>query len=187
MSIKKPFDSVVLAAKIYKARRRIFQNIKKNRAIERYLISTRSRRDFVAFYKIRLKKANADRLYGYLVRYMGRQTCPTIVSALNRINKITGTIELSNASKVIASLDRTKPPYDKKVRGHLDLDYPNGDSKKARDIYALLLQRMSALLRQKDVTDALHAFDGAFPHVSGKKILTKMKKLDLMLWQMPLT
>jgi hypothetical protein len=185
MNSKKPFDPVALAAKIYRARRRILGNIRTKTAIERYLISTRSRADFVAFYNIRLTKAHADQLYGYLVRHMGRQTCPTIASALNGINRITGTIELSNASKVIASLDQTKPPYDKKVRGHLDLDYPNGDLKKARDIYALLLQRMSALLRQKDVSEALRAFDDKFPHVSGGKFLTKMKKLDLMLWQMP--
>jgi hypothetical protein len=69
MSSNKPFDSAVLAARIYKARSHIYGNIRKNRTIERYLISTRSRRDFVAFYKIRLTKANAGRLYGYLVRY----------------------------------------------------------------------------------------------------------------------
>ena len=181
----KPFDPAALAAKIYRERRRIFGSIRKNRAIEHYLISTRSRRDFVAFYKVRLTEENADQLYRYLVRYMGRKTCPTIGRALNGINRITGTIELSNASKVIASLDRRKPPYDKKVRGRLELDYPNGNMERACDIYALLLRRMSVLLRQKDVGKALGAFDGEFPHVSGGKFLTKIKKLDLMLWQMP--
>ena len=185
MSSEKPFDPPALAAKIYKTRRKIFGNIREKRAIERYLVSTRSRDEFVAFYNIRLPEPNADRLYAYLARHMGRQTCPTVVSALNDIKGFTGTIELSNASKIIASLDRRKPPYDRKVRGHLDLKHPSGDLKRAREIYALLLQRMSMLLGQQDVREALRAFDRKFPHVSGGKILTKMKKLDLMLWQMP--
>ena len=70
------------------------------------------------------------------------------------------------------------------MRGHLDLASPNGDMEKARKIYALLLQRMSALLRVNDVTKLLSAFDKEFPHVSGKNFLTRMKKLDFMLWQM---
>ena len=131
MRSKKPFDSAELAARIYKMRHRIFWNIRKNRAIERYLISNRSRREFVAFYKVRLQGANADRLYSYLARHMGCQTCPTIAGALKDIKKVTGTTELSNASKVIASLDRSKPPYDKQVRGYLELDHPSGDMKKA--------------------------------------------------------
>ena len=92
MKNNKAFNPATLAAKIYKERALIFARIRNKHAIERYLISTRSRRDFVDFYTVRLKSEHADQLYRYLTGYMGRNSCPTIAKALNRIKKITNTI-----------------------------------------------------------------------------------------------
>lgn len=184
MKHKKSFDPAVLAQRIYKARGRLYKRIRNKSAIERYLISVRSRDDFVAFYKVRLQKKHAGQLYRYLLRHMAFETCPTITTALRTINGITSSIELSQASKVIASLNRKKPVYDSVVRRHLKLSHPGGDLKRAIEIYAQLLERMSALLREADVSKAIREFNREFPQFSRTIFLTKMKKLDLLLWQL---
>jgi hypothetical protein len=184
MKQKKLFDAALLAERVYKRRNTIFQQIREELAIQRYLISVRSRTEFVTFYKLRLQKAHADQLYRYLLRYMGRQTTPRISSVLAAIKRISGTIELANASKVIASLDRTKPVYDSVVRKHLGLSHPAGDMRKAIAIYQQLRERIAVLGKQTKIRAALRDFDRAFPQFRGGRFLSKTKKLDLLLWQM---
>jgi hypothetical protein len=184
MKQKKQFDAALLAEKVYKRRNAIFQQIREESAIQRYLISVRSRTEFVTFYKIRLKREHADQLYRYLLRYMARRTTPRIAAALIAIERISGTIELANASKVIASLDPTKPVYDSVVRGHLGLSHPAGDMRKAIAIYQQLRERIAVLGNQRRILAALRDFDKEFPQFRNGRFLSKTKKLDLLLWQM---
>ena len=184
MTQKKQFDAALLAEKVYKRRNAIFRQIREESAIQRYLISVRSRTEFVAFYKIRLQKAHADQLYRYLLRYMARETTPRIAAALVAIKKISGTIELANASKVIASLDPTKPVYDSVVQGHLELSHPAGDMRQAIAIYQQLRERIAVLGKQTRILAALRDFDMEFPQFRSGRFLSKTKKLDLLLWQM---
>jgi hypothetical protein len=184
MKQKKQFDAALLAEKVYKRRNAIFQQIREKSAIQRYLISVRSRTEFVTFYRIRLQRAHADQLYRYLLRHMARPTVPPIAAALVAIKGISGTIELANASKVIASLDPTKPVYDSVVRGHLRLSHPAGDMKRAIVIYQQLCERIAVLSKQTKILAALRAFDNEFPQFRSGRFLSKTKKLDLLLWQM---
>ena len=163
----------------------IFNNIDETMAIERYLLSWRSQVDFCSYYGFQgMNKTERAEVYKFLTDNMGQHTCPSIAECLKKLQKITKNVHLSFASKIMASLDRNLPVYDKWVNRHLGLNHPHGNFSDAETTYHLLVARMQMLLENKKVRKAIKKFDHRFPRFKLKKYLTDTKKLDIMLWQM---
>jgi hypothetical protein len=91
-------------------------------------------------------------------------------------------IEASFSSKVVATLDPSRPVLDSIVRGHFGLHLPYHYQcdrlAKTVSVYQNLEQVMSHALKTKKWI--VRAFDGAFPK---HRNITPMKKLDFVLWK----
>jgi hypothetical protein len=103
--------------------------------------------------------------------------------ALREIARRTNRIEASFASKLVATIDPSKPVIDKFVLENFGLRLPRRgvSDREARtiDVYKALCQTYEDYLRGPTGTLILKLFDRRFPDLN----LTDLKKTDLVLWQ----
>jgi hypothetical protein len=101
---------------------------------------------------------------------------------LNELFDRLGRVESSFSSKIIATLDPSRPVLDSIVRGrfrlHLPYYYECDRLAKTVSVYQNLEQFMSYALKTEKWI--VRAFDEAFPK---HRNITPMKKLDFVLWQ----
>jgi len=102
---------------------------------------------------------------------------------LDCLQNATGNVEASFASKLVATIDPSKPVVDKLVLKHfkLALPYLKARNRFARtvDVYESLCELFSELLASPTGSTILDGFDRRFGHTT----LTALKKVDLVLWQ----
>jgi len=103
--------------------------------------------------------------------------------ALREIARRTNRIEASFASKLVATIDPSKPVIDKFVLENFGLRLPRWGlrDREARtiDAYQALCQAYGDYLRGPTGMLIRELFDRSFPGLN----LTDLKKIDLVLWQ----
>lgn len=103
--------------------------------------------------------------------------------ALKEINRRCGRVEASFASKLVATLDPSKPVIDKFVFDYYGMQLPRwgsqGRESKTVDLYYELCAKYVALIESPTGKFVRKKFDLRYPDSP----LTELKKVDLVLWQ----
>jgi hypothetical protein len=103
--------------------------------------------------------------------------------ALKEINGRMGRIEASFVSKLVATLDPSKPVIDKFVLEHFELHLPrwglSDRQTKTIDLYNDLCDKYSAFLQSPTGKIIRELFDSRYPCSE----ISELKKIDLVLWK----
>jgi hypothetical protein len=103
--------------------------------------------------------------------------------ALREINCRTGRIEASFASKLVATLDPSKPVIDKFVLQYFELRLPrwglSDREAKTIEVYCELCDRYRTFIQSPTGKMIRKLFDSRYPSAD----LNELKKVDLVLWQ----
>jgi hypothetical protein len=103
--------------------------------------------------------------------------------ALKEINGRTGRIEASFASKLVATLDPSKPVIDKFVLEHFELRIPRWGLKdreaKTIGLYFDLCDKYRAFIQSPTGKMIQELFESRYPDSD----ISELKKIDLVLWQ----
>jgi hypothetical protein len=103
--------------------------------------------------------------------------------ALRTIHRSTGRIEASFTSKLVATLDASKPVLDKFVLGHFRLRLPAWSLADREDatieVYDRLRLEYDRLTASPEGLKIRDMFDEMYPDAQ----ITDIKKIDLVLWQ----
>lgn len=105
-------------------------------------------------------------------------------TALKQIHKVTGRVEASFASKLIATLDPARPVLDQHVLHNAQIVLPKSNHPRRIEnlieCYSELETRSHQFLGSSNGKYLLNQFNKFYPEASS---LHSMKKLDLLLWQ----
>lgn len=155
---------------------------------DNFVATPEFRKAFNGFYKVRQKSAAwYDKYYGLMEEQ--RSANRSFRELLICLEKINGTIDVSFASKMLASVDPLLPIWDKYVLQNLGLlkrwEKMAGKEKmvridEAERIYEEIKFWYRAFICSKDGKACIAAFDSAMPHYKEK--LTEVKKIDYLLW-----
>jgi hypothetical protein len=136
---------------------------------------------FVALYRVRRNSKWQSSYFGLLeIAKFKSMNFPVVLRELNRL---TGSIEASFASKLVASLDPSMPVIDKFVLECFGLRLPRWGlpdrELKTIDIYQNLCDRYCDLMQNPTGTLIRELFDRKYPGCT----VSELKKIDLVLWQ----
>jgi hypothetical protein len=103
--------------------------------------------------------------------------------ALKEINRRTQRVEASFASKLVATLDPSKPVIDRYVLEYFELRLPRWGlperERKTIDLYHDLCDKYSAFIQSPTGKMIQELFDRRYPCSE----ISELKKIDLVLWQ----
>jgi hypothetical protein len=138
-------------------------------------------RRFNGFYRIRRGEEWRQKFYA-LFEASKRETA-TFAAVLQALHDDLGRIEASFSSKLVATLDPTKPVIDRFVLENfgLRLPWPYEDDRlrKTIDIHKVLVRKYEELLASPTGRGIVAHFDRAYPRAG----VSDLKKVDLVLWQ----
>jgi hypothetical protein len=138
-------------------------------------------RRFDAFYRVR--RGSSWRAQYFLLMESAKQTGIDFPQALVQLNRRTGRIEASFASKLVATLNPATPIIDRFVLQSFDLKLPNWGSPERESkticVYHAFCGAYETLLQGGNDGEIRRRFDQRPP---GSEI-TELKKVDLVLWQ----
>lgn len=144
------------------------------------------RRTYSGFYRVRLPIRQAYDTYFNLIEFNKNREAISLESILNELHAVTGRIETSFGSKLLATVNPNVAPLDSIVLGHLDLALPINSKKPNQErvrecvnIHSQLVQKMNLLIKKPQFQLLKKAFLKKFPGYS----FTDVKILDLLLWQ----
>lgn len=143
-------------------------------------------RQYNGFYRVRLPSTNAYPAYYKLLEENKNNRNLELIYILNELLHVTGRVETSFGSKLIATINPHIPPLDSVVLGHLNLILParNRQLDLSRiqtcvKVHDELVGKMNHLIAQPDFKQLKARFKQKFPCYS----FTDVKILDLLLWQ----
>lgn len=135
------------------------------------------------FYKLRGRDAGWRACYFELLEQGKSQPVLSFSQILGTLRERTGKIEASFTSKLIATLDPSKPVIDIHVLKWFGLRKP---AQKAKDreaktvaLYQCLCRRYEEEMSKPDVHNIYRKFSEAYPWAN----ISDLKKIDLVLWQ----
>ncbi len=138
-------------------------------------------RCFTGFYRVRRNSQWRSVYFGLLESSKAEGI--DFPAALKEINRRTGRIEASFASKLVATLDPSKPVIDKFVLEYFELRLPSWGSRdretKTIDMYYDLRDKYSAFIQSPTGKMIRELFDSRYPCSE----VSELKKIDLVLWQ----
>jgi hypothetical protein len=137
------------------------------------------RRSFNQFYRVRRGTEWQTHFYNLMGRAKGWQ----FSTVLAELRSVTGRLEVSFASKLVASLDPSLPVIDSFVLKNVGLKLPVSGSieraRKANEIYEELRHLYGEFLESVAGRILVEEFRRCYPTAT----VTEMKMLDLVLWQ----
>lgn len=138
-------------------------------------------RRFNGFYRVR--RSSAWRAEYFEILQSSKGSGIDFSTALFEINRRTGRLEASFASKLVATLDPDRPVIDKYVLSNFGLKLPaRTQLDRARStvaVYELLRKAYASLAISPIGQNVIRCFDAVHPQ-SG---ISALKKVDLVLWQ----
>ena len=138
-------------------------------------------RRFNGFYRVRRGPKWQECFYDLLET--AKQRTIAFPEALSELQRRTGRFEAVFASKLVATLDPTKPVIDAVVLGHFGMCLPayTSPSRESKTIeaYNELARKLRGLLESGSGKLILDAFRLRYPLAD----VTNLKKIDLVLWQ----
>jgi hypothetical protein len=139
-------------------------------------------RRFVHFYKVRRNREWLSEFFALMEA--SKLTGIEFPDALREMNRRSGKIEASFASKLVATLDPSNPVIDKFVLANFAMRLPKSGSasreEKMIKLYCELCGKYGALLQSPTGKLVLGLFGLRYPNSE----LTELKKVDLVLWQL---
>jgi hypothetical protein len=139
-------------------------------------------RKFDGFYRVR--RPLEWRREFFLLMEHSKSKPIEFADALRAIAATTGRTEASFASKLVATLDPSKPVVDKFVLVNFGLRLPtvgkSDRNDRVVDLYKLLCRKYEEMLRSDAGILMVQMFDKRYLHTD----LTPLKKVDLILWQL---
>ena len=139
-------------------------------------------RKFTGFYRIRRSKEHfLKKYYEYMESLKGKN--PTFEEVIKKVQTFLGTIEPSFSSKMLATLNPNLPVWDQYVLANAKIDAPrpyNVTIDKCVKTYKKVVNFYDSLLKSDISDEMVKMFDKKLPEY---KYFTKIKKIDLMLWQ----
>lgn len=145
--------------------------------------NTNFKRLYNHFYRMGRRSETYYALYFELMESLkGKQVNFSYV--LDTIYSNTGRVEASFASKLLATIDPSKPVWDKFVLLNFKLKaptyYASDRLTQVANIYREIETHFNDNLETQQWLEELEKFDELFPHNN----LTPIKKADLIIWQM---
>ena len=145
-------------------------------------------RMYNGFYRVRQRKPEFYEVYyAYMEKIKGNSV--SFEDVIRHLYTELGRIEPSFSSKLVATIDDSKPVWDIYVLNNLDLKQPpyssGSDEAKLRrvekliDLYSKITDWYSVSLDDSSVIEAIKLFDDCYPDAD----ISKTKKIDLILWQ----
>jgi len=138
-------------------------------------------RRFTAFYRVRRNSEWRREFFALMENSKSGGT--NFSEALQAIQCSTGRIEASFASKLVATLDPSKPVIDKFVLRCFKLRLPNGGfadrEENTIDLYGQLCLKYDGFMASPDGVKIRNMFDERYPNAK----IMDIKKIDLVLWQ----
>jgi hypothetical protein len=143
-------------------------------------------RKYNAFYRVRSRSSSWYVCYYGLMEGLKLERADAeFAHVLDEIHATTGRYEPSFASKLVATLDPSKPIWDAYVlanSGHKRPLYSNKEKMAlAKGVYQSIEHWYARFLASEDGKRCIHEFDSLVENRAG---ITDLKKVDFILWQM---
>ena len=140
-------------------------------------------RTFNGFYRVRRDEDWRTKYYRLFEEV--KESRPTFETILRSLNELTGTIETSFSSKMLATLDADMPIWDKYVAGNLELEL-TGKTKEEKlacavEQHAHMVEWYRDFLKSDNGKECIAEFDRIMP---GYTWMSEVKKIDFFLWSM---
>jgi hypothetical protein len=136
---------------------------------------------FTVFYRVRRSSEWLKEFFALMEKSKNGGT--NFSEALQAIHRSTHRIEASFASKLVATLDPSKPVIDKFVLRCFKLRLPNWGSEDREEntieVYRQLRLKYDDLMTSPGGVKIRNMFDERYPNAN----ITYIKKIDLVLWQ----
>jgi len=143
--------------------------------------------EFEKFYQVGAARKNLEwknKFYSYMQEIRSHKD-PSFADALRYMKKHGGKFDKSFVSKMIATIDPSRPVIDIWVSDFFGLQLPNTKSKHIETeiirAYEDLRCAYVALLETGKAKDMIKKFDKVFPQYLN--LITPIKKVDFILWQ----
>lgn len=141
-------------------------------------------RQYNGFYRVQRRTQDWYKSY-YALMERSKAAVPTFDHVLDEIHQATGRYEPSFASKLVATLDPTKPIWDIHVlanTGHVAPSYTDANKLTlTKASYQSIVAWYADFLESPDGKLCISEFDRMVPLHTG---FTALKKVDFILWQM---
>lgn len=138
-------------------------------------------RKFNGYYRVR-RNENWRNSYFNLMENL-RYTSPSFREILVTLQNLTGNLEASFSSKMLATIDPHSPVIDTEVFRKLNFRLPAYSTPDRLDgvcgIFDKLVEQFTDTLGSTESEKIIGQFDAKFPQEN----ITNIKKLDLLLWQ----
>ena len=145
-------------------------------------VDTNFQKKFNGFYKMRQRPRSWYELYFDLMQTL-RNEETSFGCILKVLHERSGRMEASFCSKMLATIDPSKPVIDRYVLENVGLKMPYYSSKnrfgKLLEIYDKLCAWYENVLRSDEGVSVIDMFDDMY----GDQGITDLKKIDLVLWQ----
>ena len=164
-----------------------YDNLQKSLFIVNTAVDPRFQRRFNAYYRVRQKNKQWYKTYYSILEREKYNRSIRFSCVLENLSKKVGTVELSFASKLVATINPETPVYDENVRKCLNLARHSAAKcmderiRKAVEIYDNLTDRTRTLTESASFAGLRESFDHALPEF---RHFTDIKKLDLFLWRL---
>ncbi len=170
---------------------RIKNKLETYNSLRRDLLSTNVeidldyQRRYNGFYQVRRPETWRAKYYGLLQRWKRRKNV-RFAEVIRELHDLTGCVEPSFSSKLVATIRPEAPVYDAKVRRHMRVRVPPRAMAPQDRMTKLIAeyQRITEVARTAVNTDKFQKlrviFNERFPDYMA---FAETKKLDLMLWQ----
>ena len=140
-------------------------------------------RTFNAFYRVRRNEAWRKRFYDLFEECKNKEDL-SFEYILRSLYSLTGNIEASFSSKMLATLNAQMPIWDSIVLSRLQIKPTTSTDKEMRildaiEIYKNIAYRYDGFLQADKAQEVLDKFDEAFPEYEN---FSEIKKIDFLLW-----
>jgi hypothetical protein len=136
-----------------------------------------------AFYRVRQRPISWYQNY-YSILESSKKSQPTFEQIIDKLNEVMGRYEPSFSSKLVSTIDPSKPIWDihiLKNTGHTAPPYNSKDKiQLAKKAYLSIEEWYKNILTSDNGKMYIDIFDELVPH---QDKITNLKKIDFILWQ----
>lgn len=137
------------------------------------------------FYRLRLPASEYYQKHFCYLEQNKNNKLLTFKDVILFLSNITGRVEASFSSKIVATINPKMPVWDNNVLSNLSIDNPKGSFQnkieQSVNIYKELCNYYKQFLDKDNAREIIKIFDNLFPKYSS---ITDIKKVDLAIWSL---